>query len=465
MKKYLATALLALTATFSLHAEIITYPIPKQLYYARHNDTYTVQVRQHGDTYWTDLYEYNVKVDMDTQSDATFVQFDFSGTIDIRVQKNNGIVQRAEIRPLSKDIKPKRNGNELTFTIDRPQYLSVEFDGDKLHNLHILANAIRTDRPDSTDAHVMYFGNGVHEPGNDAKEFRVPSNTTVYLEGGAVLKGRLNCDSTEHVKVLGHGMILEAGNGLSAYFAKDLLVDGPTVVNPRYNTLTVGTGENITIRNLKSFSSQGWGDGLDFYCCKHVLVEDCFLRNSDDCIAVYGHRWDFYGNTDDITVRHSTLWSDIAHAINIGTHGDTSHTGETIENLTFTDLDILEHDEDDPEYQGCLSINTGDHNLARHILFDHIRVERIEEGQLFHIRVMYNEKYNTGPGRSIQDVTFRNIDCLTTGTPLSVIKGYDEEHHVDGITFERITVNGKRIRSLDKLNIKTGEHVKGVSIR
>lgn len=132
--------------------------------------------------------------------------------------------------------------------------------------------------------------------------------------------------------------------------------------------MTVGQSENITVKNVKSFSYQGWGDGLDFFCCKHILVENVFLRNSDDCIAIYGHRWNFYGNTDDIIVRHSTLWADIAHPINIGTHGDTSTEGEVLENICFTDIDILEHDEDDPDYQGCMAINVGDHNLVRNVI-------------------------------------------------------------------------------------------------
>lgn len=47
------------------------------------------------------------------------------------------------------------------------------------------------------------------------------------------------------------------------------------------------------------------------------------------------------------------LWADVAHPINVGGHGDPdSLTGEVIENLTFHNIDILEHDEDDPLYQG-----------------------------------------------------------------------------------------------------------------
>ena len=134
-------------AGVSVKAEIITYPVPQGIYYARHNDDYTVRVRQVGEKDWIDLYEYNVKVDLDTRSDVTMVQFDFSGKVEVLVQKNNGEVRSAVIRPLSKGIQPEIDGNFLLFTIDKPQKLSAQFNGDRLNNLHVFANPISSRAP------------------------------------------------------------------------------------------------------------------------------------------------------------------------------------------------------------------------------------------------------------------------------------------------------------------------------
>ena len=120
------TFLLVMTSGV-IQAEIVIYPVPQGIYYARHNDDYTVKVRQVGEKDWVDLYEYNVKVDMDTKSDATMVQFDFSGKVEVLVQKNNGELRSAVVRPLSKGIQPEIDGNFLLFTLDKPQKLSVEF--------------------------------------------------------------------------------------------------------------------------------------------------------------------------------------------------------------------------------------------------------------------------------------------------------------------------------------------------
>src|ERR1700754_400228 len=62
---------------------------PAKLVYALHNDDFTVRVRRPGGP-WRDLYEYNVKLDQDRPRDASVVQFDFRGTVEVAVQKNNG---------------------------------------------------------------------------------------------------------------------------------------------------------------------------------------------------------------------------------------------------------------------------------------------------------------------------------------------------------------------------------------
>ncbi len=61
-------------------------------------------------------------------------------------------------------------------------------------------------------------------------------------------------------------------------------------------------------------------------------------------------------------MKNSVLWADIAHPINIGGHGDADNAqGEVIERLRFSDIDILEHDEDDPPYRGAMWATTTSH--------------------------------------------------------------------------------------------------------
>ena len=55
-------------------------------------------------------------------------------------------------------------GDVVLFRLDRPEYLSVEFDGDRLHNLHLFANPVETETYTESNDSVLYFGPGVHRP-------------------------------------------------------------------------------------------------------------------------------------------------------------------------------------------------------------------------------------------------------------------------------------------------------------
>ena len=127
--------------------------------------------------------------------------------------------------------------------------------------------------------------------------------------------------------------------------------------------------------------------------------------------------------------------------------------------MLFRNIDILEQDEDDRDYQGCMAVNVGDNNLARRITFEDIRVENIEEGQLFFLRVTFNRKYNTAPGKGIHDIVFRNISCNGRYVNPSLVEGYDKERRIENILFENIVLNGKRVSSLEELNLNRRDFV------
>lgn len=458
----LITGFMTLVAAASATATLSVYPTgnPRM----PHNDDYTVRVRTIGGD-WQDLYEYKVQVDMDRVQDASMVQFDMDEPVEVMVKKNNGNFSDVRIRPTERGIIYERMNDVIVFRLDRPEYLSVEFDGDRIHNLHLFANPVETETYSESNDSVMYFGPGVHKPADLPNiQLRVRSNTTVYLAPGAVVKAKFLVDGAENVRIIGRGILDHPIRGIEITDSRNVLVDGITVVNPDHYTVFGGGSSDLTIRNLKSFSVKGWSDGIDMMCCRNVKIDNVFLRTSDDCIALYNHRWDWYGGSSDITVTNSVLWADIAHPINIGGHGNPdSEEGETIERLTFRNIDILEHDEDDRPYHGCMAVVCGDNNTARDITFEDIRVENIQEGALFHIEVSFNPKYDKQPGRRITGLTFRNITYNGYGESKSVLKGYSAERMVDGVTFENVKINGKRLDSLR--DFETDSFIKNIRFK
>ena len=78
---------------------------------------------------------------------------------------------------------------------------------------------------------------------------------------------------------------------------------------------------------------------------------------------------------------------------------------------------------------------------------------------------MYNQKYNTGPGRGVKDIVFRNISCTGKYINPSLIEGYDKNCKVENILFENIVLNGKRVTTLEELNVDKKDFVGKVRIK
>lgn len=442
--------------------ELITYPAPQEVIYSQHNDDYTVRVRKPGGE-WQDLFEYNVKVDMDKPQDASMVYFDFSGKVEVSVRKNNGSLLSVQIRPVSDGVRVSTVQNTVFFSLDQPRKLSVEFNGDKLHNLHLFANPLETNVPDPDDPNVIYFGPGVHKPKDTPGDsFNIPSNKTVYIAGGAIVRGKLVCDQVNNVKIMGRGILDKPLRGIEVKNSNHVEIEGIIVINPKHYTVFGGGSNHLTIRNLKSFSANGWSDGIDLMSCSDVVIDDVFMRNSDDCIAIYGHRWEYYGDARNYKVTNAILWADIAHPVNIGLHGNTGNEGEVVENLHFKNIDILEHDEDDPNYQGCMAISDGDFNIVKNVVFEDIRIDDFQEGQLLNLKVVNNAKYNTGPGKGIENILFKDISYNGMNLVPSIISGLDSSHSVKDIRFQNLRINGKLILDPAAANIKIGNDVSNV---
>ncbi|MFF8968979.1 glycosyl hydrolase family 28 protein [Streptomyces sp. NPDC014995] len=413
------------------------------------NNAFTVKVRPAGgswqrlDVYLAKLSQIDPVSGSNRFQNSSVAMFDFSGTVEVEVTYNPGGVDKFRVRPDSYGITPEVLGSTARFTLDRPRNVVVQADDKIFDCLHLLANPIEQNPPAEGDKNVMYFGPGFHTPADG--ELKVPSNTTVYLAPGAVLNAFVDIQGVENSRVTGRGVIYNSKWGaMLIRKCENVTIDGITILNPRYENIRVAECQNISIKNVRAFSHQGWGDGIQLYCSENVTIDGCFLRTSDDSIALYTHRWDFYGDTRNITVKNCSLWADVAHPINIGVHGNSDNP-EMLENLTYENIDILDHREPQVTYQGAIAFMVGDSNLVRDVTFDDIRVEDFRWGQLIHMRVEYNPKYNTSAGRGIENVYVKDLTYNGKNADLSMIVGLDAEHLVKDVTFENLRVNGRVI--------------------
>ncbi len=455
--------------SFSIN-KLAIYPAPEGVL---QNTDFEVKVRI-PDGKWQSLPEYLIKVDEvrgtnHSVENSSMSYFDFEGEVEVSVTSNRGAIQTASIRPLSYNITPEISDNMLIFKLKHPSNLSVEVNGDIFHNLQLFANPVDTFIPNKSDTNLIYFEPGIHNLENG--KINVPSGKTVYLAGGAVLMGQVLFEGVHDARLLGRGVIDHSVKmGVMVANSKNITVEGIFCTQ-----CATGGSDGVTIRNVKSISYYGWGDGMNVFASNNVLFDGVFCRNSDDCTTVYATRKGFTGGCSNITMKNSTLWADVAHPILIGTHGNTPNP-DVIENIKYSNIDILDHREVQLDYQGCLSINAGDNNLVRDVVFEDIRIEDFRKGQLVNLRVFYNSKYCTSPGRGIENVLFKNISYNGKNSELSIISGYNDERKVKNVVFENLVVNGQLIsddmpgkpawyKTSDMARIFVGEHVENVIFR
>lgn len=488
MSKTFFSFFLFLLFTQICRSEIIVYPAPKCNIISH---AYALKVKDPSSG-WKNVAVYNANVASQTNyklssKKTSFAYFDCTGKAYISVTIPAGKIKQVSVRPLALGIVPKVNGNAVTFSINVSQNVSVEINGDIFENLQIFANPVENNRPLLTDTNIIYFAPGIHKIG----QMKLASDKTVYIAGGAIVFGSFWVDHAKNVTIRGRGILTQANlpetvanakknevhssnrrnDELTVQFSQKVNINGIIVIPNKYSVL-IGQSKDVIIQDIKSFSCQGNADGIDIFCSSNIRIDHVFMRNSDDCIAIYGHRWNFYGNTNDVKVTNSVLWADVAHPVLIGTHGDSLHP-DTLQNIKFDHIDILDQHENQIDYQGCLALNAGDDNLIRNVYFDVVNIERIQKGQLINLRVMFNHKYNTSPGRGIEDVYFKNVSYLGRPVNMSVIGGYDDNRKIKNVTFENLKINGKIIaddmkgkpafyKTGDMINFFIGEHIEGL---
>ena len=445
------SAVLALASCLAARAQVLV-PVMPEKDGPEASALYRVEVRPKKEQVWQSVPVIRCDVNTRRVQQAAFAEWDMDEPVELRIVRRSALGKRCPVvvRPASRGIVPKVvDDSTVTLTLERPEFLSVEFDGDRMHNLHLLANPVLRERhqpsePRSIDwvgersqdvfvrhPRLIYFGPGVHRPKDlPSAEIRIPSNCTVYLAPGAVVKARLIVDHAENVRIVGRGIVDHPLRGVEITYSRNVLVEGLTFLNPAHYTVYGGESTDITVRGIKSFSSRPWSDGIDLMCCRRVRIERCFLRTSDDCIALYNHRWWFWGGSQDIVARGCVLWPDVAHSVNIGSHGDDRNPeGETLRDVLIEDCDVLQG----IDGHGLLAVNCGDINHIRNIRFEDIRCEGISEARLFDLRVLFSPKYNRAPGCCVDSVSFSRIrvdEASAARMSASHVSDYDSAHSV-----------------------------------
>ncbi len=377
---------------------------------------------------------------------AAIAYFSFEGKADIRVTFLSP-VDNFDIRPKSLQIQGALYRNQICFTLDRPANLSVEINKNIKRPLFIFANPPETAIPEKGSDKVIFFEGGkIHYPGI----VQVKSDQTVYIAGGAVVRGSFITSKGKNITITGRGILDNSlymkgeHRPIEINESENVLVDGIILTECKHWSCASFASKKVTYNNLKIVSDNDWDDGIDIVGSRDVLVNQCFIRTKDDCIAVksgvnYFTEFNSGFNVENILVQNSVMWNGIwGNALEIG----FETRSDTIKNVTFRNCDLI-HVEG-PE--GTFTIHNGDRAIVKNVLYEDIRVED-SRGWLIDFKILESRYSKDSQRGKIEDVKFKNISVEGELFPFSQILGFDETNRIKGIELENFMIHGVKVIS------------------
>ena len=389
-----------------------------------------------------------------------FVSLAFDEPVEVEVEINRAHPE-AVLRPVSRGIVTAMTGNRWRWTMPGPLNLCLESHG--LRPLFFYASS-PTEPP--TGPGVKHYRAGqIHEVG----ELTLGDGETLYIEGGAVVRGRVRVTGANNVRLAGHG-ILDGGYPQQVSERRRLIlfdncehcrVEDLILVRPATWMVTLGGSRDMLVRGVRELGECGGSDGVDIVGAQRVRVENCFLRNGDDCVAVKAIDFretpqvrattDWRQNVEDVEVRGCVfLGYQGATTMEIGfeTRCDLIHR------VRFVDCDVLGvHG-----HGSVFGIHNGDHATVSDVLWENIRVEHHYD-KLLEFRVLVS-RWNKDTERGhIRRVRLKNIrvarSIYNPGYTVSLIGGWDANHPVEDVAFVDFQIDGRPVTNGDELDLFT----------
>ena len=317
------------------------------------HDALCSDANKHGNI-WNDWA--NKKQMRDTMS-FCLIDTEFPATI--RVRKNTGTVNKVEVRPSAYGIEVREYGDYLEFTLpsEAQGKVSVEFNGDRQHNLFIIARRPDSDKPTAGTYNVKYYGKGEHNAGT----IYLTSGQTLYIDQGAKVYANVKTIGS-NITIAGHGILSGEKmqhHGDNMYSWGDFLINTNTdhsnssnlkikditmIDSPGWNLIIPKTN-GVVIDGVNMISWELNGDGIDIVSSCNVEIKNCFIRTYDDAITL---KCRFIVNpisdTYNVRIHDCLIWSDYARGIVIGPEaGNSTKSSGRIRDIEVTNCTFLQH--------------------------------------------------------------------------------------------------------------------------
>ncbi|MCB0667383.1 MAG: hypothetical protein KDC80_16260 [Saprospiraceae bacterium] len=385
------------------------------------------------------------------QQEVHVADFSADGAISIQIELSSP-VESVKIRPQSRNIRADVEEQVVTFTMQAPDKLYIEIDS--LPELCLFANPLEDQLPMQESDSLIYFGPGIHHPGY----IQLQSGKDIYLAAGAYVYGGIRGDRVSDVKIFGRG-VLDGDYRFSdmVYIGncENIQVTGITIRNGRGWTNSLFNCDQMKYDGVKVISFGPSGDGINPLGSRNFEITDCFLRCTDDCIAIKSP--DSTLSIHDIVVSDNTM---IGYAFSDGITIGFETNGPEIKNIEVRNCDILmSRGGSRVDGHSAFSVICDGPADIYDIFYENIRVE-VPMRKLFELQITAGDLYGIDPPGKIKNIHLKNIEW-SSPNPI-VLKGYDQNHQVEHITFENCTINGQKLLEPSPDIFQMGEYVQGV---
>jgi hypothetical protein len=375
--------------------------------------------------------------------------------IDVSKVKDLEAINSVEVLPSAYGIKPKVSGKTVTFNIKENGNYTVVFNDDEVNAVHLFAN-----EPENyaVDEDTVVIGPGEWIIDNLTLE----SDTTYYIQGGAVVHTTVGGNFIESVKVYGHGIIdgsmfngwkgVEAHVPFNMVSARSVVLDGPMFLNSNCWVINATDCNSCVIQNVKVISGRANGDGITLQSCQDMTIRDAFVRSWDDSCVVKNYTQT--QNSKNIKFSNIQIWTDLAQSMEIGYETNKNRKADAeISDISFKDVTVLFN-----WHKPVISIHNSDDAWVHDISYENIVVEHANMGegdstenrQLIDFNNRSSGWSTTNDRGKISDVTITNVKVNNTNKEaamgvISRIVGNDPEANIENITIKDLYILGTKV--------------------
>jgi len=385
-----------------------------------------------------------------------FANFDMAGRVTVEVRAKRSL-RNTVVRPDYPDVRLRVvDEHTVAIAFGAPRKISIEPDGRK-RPLLLFANPMEQEAPKAGSPGLIYFGPGLHQPG----KVEVGDNQTVYLAGGAVVKGAIVAHGS-NIRILGRGILDGSDyewrkgpyNFTVGITRTNVEVSGITIRGSSHWTIVPYASRDVTVRNVKLCGARVQNDdGINPCNSQNVLITDCFIRTDDDCIAMKGldlRRPN--SNVENIVVENCTLWCDRARIFLLGHESRAAF----MRNITLRNLEIIHY------AMTPFLLEPGEEMRLEDVRIENVRIYGEGQRELARLKPVVNQyMQNKVPGH-VRRVHFKDVEVYgAPGACLVQLEGADAQHRVQDVSLEKVKVLGQELTA-DSPNMKVGQQVEGV---